>query len=85
LTEQKLRETGRNLHDLRFPNPKSLADALLVHAQKEDIEQFSTESIYGAIQLRNLKSTLHTAGIRNEQIFRKLEAAAQIAEEYGIE
>ena len=41
LTEQELRETCRRLYDLRFPNPKSLADALLVHAQKEDIEQWN--------------------------------------------
>jgi glutaredoxin-related protein len=85
LTDEELREVFRRLRSLRFPHPKSWAEAGWIGGLRQNAEQFSAERVYGAIELRNLKTTLHTAGVRNETIFAKLESAAQLAEEYGLE
>jgi hypothetical protein len=85
LTEKELREAVRRLRALKLPQPKSWAEACWVGGLKKDAECFSAERVYGAIDLHNLKTTLHAAGVRNRKIFEKLEAAAQLAEEYGFQ
>ncbi len=85
LTDQELKEVVRRLRGLRFPHPQSLAEAYWVGGLRQDAEHFSAERVYREIELRNLKTTLHTAGVRNEAILGKLELAAQFVEEYGLE
>jgi hypothetical protein len=85
LTEKELGEVARCLHHFELPEPTGWAHAMLIHIQRNIVEEFSADKVYGAVELRNLKTTLHAASARNKKIFEKLENAAQVAEEYGIE
>ena len=85
LTKKELEMVVRCLNHFELPEPTGLAHAMLIHAQRDIVKGFSADKVYGAVELRNLKSTLYAAGVRNRKIFEKLENSAQLAEYYGIE
>ncbi len=85
LTKKELEMVVRRLNHFELPEPTGLAHAMLIHAQRDIVKGFSADKVYGAVELHNLKSTLHAAGVRNRKIFEKLENSAQLAEYYGIE
>jgi hypothetical protein len=84
LDRDELEEVATTIRNYRPPSPTGWADALYLHSQRQDKERFSVERRYGATELRNLSSTLHSTGLRNEAIFQKLERAATLAVRYGI-
>ena len=85
LDEKELEEVTKTLQCLKLPSPTGFADAMWIHGTRQTAKEFSPNRVYGAIDLRNLKGTLQTAGIRHLNIFEKLEAAVKLAEEYGLE
>jgi hypothetical protein len=80
---KELEEVTKALQDLKLPSPTGYAHAMWLHGIRQMAKEFSSDRVYGAVDLRNLISTLLTAGIRDLNIYEKLEAAAQLAEEYG--
>ena len=85
LDEAELEEVITTLQCLKLPSPTGFSHALWIYGIRQTAKEFSINEIYGAVDLRNLASTLRTAGIRHLNVFEKLEAAAQLAEEYGID
>lgn len=83
--EEELEEVIKALQCLKLPSPTGYAHAMWIHGTRQAAKEFSPNRVYGAVDLRNLTGTLQTAGIRHLNIFEKLEAAAQLAEEYGLE
>jgi len=67
-----------------FPAAKSLAEEGFRNAMKMRAQHFSVDRSLTGMELRNLETSLHIAGLRDEAVLRKLELAAKLAEEFGL-
>jgi len=85
LTDRELTELVRRLRALKLPSAKSWAEHGFRGVLKQIAQEFCADRVYGAVELRNLKTSIHMAGVRKPEIFEKLEKAAQLAEAYGLE
>jgi hypothetical protein len=85
LTAAQLHDTQEALGNLKLPKPTGWAHALYIHATKEVIDDFSPDRSYCRCCLINLDATLREAGLKNDNVSKKLATAIQAAEKYGVE
>jgi len=85
LTQKELNECSDHLHNLKIPTPRSWAEAGWWGTIRREVETFSSERVYGECGLQNLKAALAQAGVQDRTIFRKLDNAAKLAEEYEVD
>ena len=84
LSSEELREVRMCLDALEVPSPTGWAHALYVHAIKEAKETFSPDRVYCESCLINPRSTLDKAGLKNQQIDRKLSKAILFAQSHQV-
>lgn len=85
LTANELNETEEVLRNLKLPKPTGWAHALYIGATESARDDFSPDRSYCKCCLINLQATLHEAGLKNDNVFKKLATAIQTAEKYGVE
>lgn len=85
MTTTEMHETQEALSNMKLPAPTGWAHALSIHATKHSKDNFSPDRTYCSCCLLNLKAALHKADLKNENIFKKLDACICTAEKYGIE
>jgi len=84
LTREELEEVRVCLDTLEFPRPVGWVHALHIHAMKDTKETFSPDKVYDKLCLINLRSTLYNAGLKNQQIDKKLAKAILVAQNYKV-
>ncbi len=83
LTAEEVEVVKKTLKEFKVPSPTGWANALWVHAIREDIKNFSEEKVYDYIELCNLSCTLREAGLVDSGIWRKIDEAKDRIEKYS--
>jgi hypothetical protein len=84
LTAAELDAVSTAVDALALPAPTGWSHALYLHGLRTAQATYSPHCVYDSVSLHNLATLLHTAGLQNPRVFRKLEAAARKAERYGV-
>jgi hypothetical protein len=84
LNLHELIDVMKALDALELPKPTGWAHALHVHSIRNIRESFSADRAYCEGCLTNLIATLHQAGLKNKEVFRKLENMKRVAKRFGI-
>ena len=82
LTADEIKAVKKVLKEFKIPSPTGWSHAMFVHCMRENIERFSADNVYDYTELCNLSTTLHQAGLKDEEIWRKIEAAKNSLERY---
>jgi hypothetical protein len=71
------------LREFKVPGPTGWANALVVHAMREDIKIFSEDIVYDYTELCNLSYTLREADMADSRIWSKIEITKNTLKRYS--
>ena len=82
LTAEEVEVVKGVLKEFKVPAPTGWANALVVHAMREEIARFSSDKGYDYSELCNLSYTLREAGLADSGIWGKIEEAKKTMKRY---
>jgi hypothetical protein len=82
LTAEEVEAVKKVLKEFKVPGPTGWANAMVVHAMREEIARFSADKVYDYSELCNLSYTLREAGLADSGIWSKIEEAKKTMERY---
>jgi hypothetical protein len=83
LTETEVADVRRTLSEMNLPNPTGWANALYTHELRRQTDRFSPRRDYDYYELGNLLATLREAGLKNAEVFRKIESLKATLKTYS--
>jgi hypothetical protein len=82
LTDEEIKAVKKVLQEFKVPSPTGWANALYIHAMKDDIKSFSPDRVYDYTGLCNLITSLREAGLSDPKIWCKIKAARDSLKRY---